>query len=252
MCFRIANLSIISPAGSGGIFYRCNANCASHARLARGTVGSAISFPQRWRRVQLGNRNGTVKVELMGIAMTYDPKEKDEFVLRYRKELSPPDDIAQLVLNGHLQIEAQLDEVLKAIFFHPDQMLDARLSFAQKMQVARAHAMRHVDDLQWDIIHTFNRLRNEIAHGGENKKRSARIEELRKLLLAGGKDEFREQVRRSNQAHVVVRGALVSTGYLLHYKDGLISLRRHIDELDARLNPEKERIPIQAQIDKEE
>jgi len=183
--------------------------------------------------------------------MTEEPDDADEFVANFHKFLGQVDEIAQLVLKGHLEIEAELDDVLKALFFHPEQLSDTRLSFLQKTQIARAQSIRGDKHIHWDVILAFNKLRNEIAHGRASERRTKCISELRKLLLEGAKPEFREEVAKSSEARVVVRATLVCTGFLLYFKDGLISLRRHIDELDAKLNPNKPRVPIQARIEEE-
>ena len=48
------------------------------------------------------------------------------------------DDEALVVLKGQLIVEKKLDEIIEAFVFHPEQLETARLSFAQKVAIARS------------------------------------------------------------------------------------------------------------------
>jgi hypothetical protein len=172
--------------------------------------------------------------------------DKSGFVELFHEYLGKVDEVTHLVLNGHLEVESELDDVLRAIFFHPEILQDAHLTFLQKAQIARAHAMRKTDWPQWDIIVGLNSLRNHIAHGKKTDERTDQIHDLRRHLLAFGTAEFQKEVRAAGESQLVVFAAAVASGFLLEVKDELIKLRWYIDLLDERLHPKMERVPLYA------
>jgi soluble cytochrome b562 len=48
--------------------------------------------------------------------MTQEQDDTDDFIEGFREHLSQIDDVAQIVLNGHLEIEAGLDDFLNIVF----------------------------------------------------------------------------------------------------------------------------------------
>jgi hypothetical protein len=183
--------------------------------------------------------------------MTDEQNGSEDFIQNYYKELAQVDELAQLTLKGHLEVEGHLDEVLKAIFFHPECLLEGRLSFFQKAQVARAQALRTVEWPQWRIVLGLNSLRNNIAHGHTSGERANRIQDLRENLIEFGTDKFKEEVRNGSDNHIVVWAAAVSCGFLLEVRDNLIAIREHVDKWDGKVNPDKSRIPMQTWSDDE-
>jgi hypothetical protein len=69
--------------------------------------------------------------------------------------------------------------------------------------------------LGWPLIFGFNALRNEIAHGRANEKRSAKITELRHLLQGFGNQEFGRFIKTTSEPDVIVHGAALARGFLL-------------------------------------
>ena len=108
----------------------------------------------------------------------------------YVKQLSAIDELAQVVLKGHLDIEASLDDVIKAFFFYPEYILESRPGFDRKVAIAKALAIRSNEFPIWKEIEAINELRNSIAHGHDNKKRKDRMAAVRKLYLQQAKPEL--------------------------------------------------------------
>jgi len=128
------------------------------------------------------------------------------------------------------------------MFFHPEHLQEGRVTFFQKVQIARAWSIRGNDDVQWRLILTLNALRNEIAHGGKSEKRSRQITELRKILPEIGNESFRKDVEAADDKHTIVLTAAKCSGFLLELKADLIALRTHIDDLDEKRNPDAPRV----------
>jgi hypothetical protein len=43
-----------------------------------------------------------------------------QFFLRFREHLNEVDDVSNVILKGHLEVEGHLDEVVDLIFFRPE------------------------------------------------------------------------------------------------------------------------------------
>lgn len=62
----------------------------------------------------------------------------DEFVEKFHKSLGEVDALGQMVLNAHSQVEAMLNAFLDAAMLHPQYFEDNRVTFPDKVQIARA------------------------------------------------------------------------------------------------------------------
>src|SRR4029077_39150 len=176
-------------------------------------------------------------------------EETELFIGKFREYLGRVDNVAQMVRKGHLEVEAELDDVLKAILFHPEHLRESRLTFHQKVHVVRAYALRKSDAAEWRLMAALNSLRNDIAHGQKSEKRSVRIAELRQILSGIGAVAFQGGVKKATEEEIVVYAAAVCNGFLLLLKDYILALRRCIEDLDRRLNPHLQKVASQARVD---
>jgi hypothetical protein len=81
-----------------------------------------------------------------------------------------------LILKGHLLVERFLTFLIESYCFKPEFLEDAKLSFFNKVKLARCLVMHPMpDDSIWDNIECLNRLRNEIAHKWKTEKREKLI-----------------------------------------------------------------------------
>jgi len=81
-------------------------------------------------------------------------------------------DVDLLVLKGHLLVEQFLTSLIESYCWKPDFLEDARLSFFNKVKLARCFVMHPMhDDSIWDNVECLNRLRNELAHKWKIEKR---------------------------------------------------------------------------------
>jgi hypothetical protein len=157
-------------------------------------------------------------------------------------ELSKIDEIGQIVLNGQIQIESHIDDILAVIFFHPEHILTGlRIDFERKVRIVRAYSLRTHNWPPWDLILAFSQLRNAIAHTSDGEKRQERMGAVRsaffKTRLPGRLTEF----DGANDRAIALVACASCSGFLQVLEDEMRRLRRHIDDLDAELNPEAER-----------
>ena len=114
--------------------------------------------------------------------MAEGQEDRDEFIEAFRKQLGHVDKFIQLVLNSHLEVEGHLDEFVDRIFFHPEHLEDARLSFPQKVHIARSYTTDSNNAAEWRVMLALHAMRNKIAHRRRNKVLKINIGDLRDAL----------------------------------------------------------------------
>ena len=162
----------------------------------------------------------------------------DRYMTAFADHMRQVDELAQVVLKGHLLIESALDNILTLITFNPQHLESARLSFHQKMNVARAICLRKDGYRIWEVIASVNALRNAIAHDLDGKSRVKKMEHLRQLYKLESEGAEKKDVRDMPDHYVALMACGMSVGYLAEFEADTKFLRAHIDELDARLNPQ--------------
>jgi hypothetical protein len=85
-------------------------------------------------------------------------------------------DLTLIVLKGHLLIEEQLEYFMDQAARAPEQLRDARLTYAQKLQLVRALSGMNGEEL--DFAKAINGIRNGLAHRAEVKDLPNRIDVL--------------------------------------------------------------------------
>jgi hypothetical protein len=113
--------------------------------------------------------------------MPTDPtKDPRRHVFRYDDHMPHTDDLALIVLKGHLLIEEVLVELARLALPQPQYLDEARLRFHQLACVVRAVVPRKSNDC-WQLVFSLNALRNDLVHNLEPPKLHARLLELFKV-----------------------------------------------------------------------
>lgn len=125
--------------------------------------GFKFRLPEGW----LTNLSHLAKVSrLMSTNSTKDPRRH---VFRYDDHMPDTDDLALVVLKGHLLVEEVLVELTDLVLPHSQNLDNARLSFHQRACVMKAAIPSRTDDC-WQLIFALNSLRNDLAHNLEPPK----------------------------------------------------------------------------------
>lgn len=66
------------------------------------------------------------------------------------------DDEALIVLKGHLVVEERINATIEKFVWNAKYIDRARLSFSQKIALARAMSMDEADNSMWDLIDKLN------------------------------------------------------------------------------------------------
>jgi hypothetical protein len=114
------------------------------------------------------------------------------------------------------------------VFFHPEHLQDARLTYLQKTYVARAYAELTNNAKEWQLMVLLNSLRNEVAHGGTERQRTDKIGEMRKIISGMGNVAFQAKVKSSDDKALIVLiyAAALCSGFLLIREEELTEIRR--------------------------
>ena len=146
-----------------------------------------------------------------------------------------PSDLTLIVLKGHLLIEEKLDHVIEAMVPNSQHLIKARITFFQKMQLARSLCWEHPDSPEWGVIQAFNSVRNDLAHNLESDKLNDKIQRLVEAFLAGsdGILESGSLTRVGPASSQVMWSTIYVIGFLARFEQGAKSLREALELLHS-------------------
>ncbi|MCS0413217.1 hypothetical protein BTO03_25065 [Vibrio parahaemolyticus] len=90
--------------------------------------------------------------------------DKDVPILHLFQTLENINDFELTILKCHLLVEEALTELLANKSESPKYILEARLTFANKLQISRALADTSCEPWVWAAISMLNKTRNRLAH----------------------------------------------------------------------------------------
>jgi hypothetical protein len=107
---------------------------------------------------------------------------------KFVRELREVDDLAQIVLKGHLVMEGLLTEAIETFLLHGEFAETARLQMHQKINLCRGISTSDQNNKMWDLISSVNNLRNALSHSLAPDRREKAIQKLRIVYEQGFKD----------------------------------------------------------------
>jgi len=112
--------------------------------------------------------------------------ETGHFATRFMKSVTPePGDPTFSILKTHLLIEELLRTYLERQCAHPTVMRNAKLTYAQILQIARAFCPNVDEDYWvWKAMGDLNKLRNELAHKLEPAEFDKKVETYSEFIVA--------------------------------------------------------------------
>jgi hypothetical protein len=87
----------------------------------------------------------------------------EEVQKRFTDELRHVDDVAQIVLKGHLVMEELMTASIETFLLHGEFVEPSRLQFHQKLQLCRAMSVSDHNNDMWNLIASINTLRNHLS-----------------------------------------------------------------------------------------
>jgi hypothetical protein len=101
------------------------------------------------------------------------------------------DDFITVVVKGHLLLEQYLTALIGHYCVFPERLVEARLSFLQKLRLTKALLFLPVSDHIWEALELLNKIRNDVAHNlDKSSKLAAHLSRMRGLTpIFGNVDE---------------------------------------------------------------
>ncbi|KRP85080.1 hypothetical protein AOQ72_04980 [Bradyrhizobium yuanmingense] len=163
----------------------------------------------------------------------------DKFLRDFRQHLHQVDEIANVILRGHLEIERHLDTVLDLIFFRPEHFRKIRLEFSDKIRLAKSYCP-NPDARDWTVIKCLNEARNSIAHHRSERARATKVAAIRQSISGFGTPDFQREVREADDKEMIVLAAAVASGFLAFVESSVQEVREVIAASLDVPNPRKE------------
>lgn len=156
---------------------------------------------------------------------------------KYIEEIRYVDDLAQIVLKGHLVIEEIMTEALQRFVLHGEFIDSAKLQFHQKLTLCRAISTSEHKNNMWNLIAAINTVRNHLSHSLDSEKRSEKVERLNSIYVKEFGDKFPVDLesisRESAICMLAISGAL---GYLHSFLEEIKRLEEIFLKMDEILN----------------
>lgn len=105
--------------------------------------------------------------------------ELSDLQAKFMDEIRYVDDLAQIVLKGHLVIEDLLNKALGSFFIHGDLIDNARLQFHQKLELCKAISVSEHQNNVWNLVKKINVLRNALSHSLDSERREKALQGLK-------------------------------------------------------------------------
>lgn len=163
-----------------------------------------------------------------------------EIQVKLAEELRYVDDVAQIVLKGHLVMEELMNEALSTFLLHEEFLEPARLQFYQKLNLCRGISTSEHQNNMWNLIGAVNTLRNQLSHSLDSDLRSKRIESLASTYAQEFPELLSEKIegmsRESAICMMAISGCL---GFLHSFLEEIQRLKGLIINLDKVMNQGK-------------
>ena len=108
---------------------------------------------------------------------------QDQRSARYSEMLPKTDDVALVVLKGHLIVEEMLFAIAAAHCARPAELEKAKLSFAQLLHVTQSLLKMPSTPRTWEAIALLNSMRNSLVHNLEPREIDRKIVALDQLCI---------------------------------------------------------------------
>ena len=164
-------------------------------------------------------------------------EQRKRFTERFAEHLGKVDELTLVVLKGHLLLEEAIEKIISTFVFHPEQLADGRLTFVQRVAIARSMSLDEHENTMWDLILAINALRNDLAHSLDSPKRSntlARVRELYFRECADIPNIQRDRLREDQ--HIMALAIALSFGFLGGFQNEVDRFKEWVSMLDHMVN----------------
>jgi hypothetical protein len=166
--------------------------------------------------------------------------EQNPLIAKFAEHLQYVDAVALVVLKCHLLIEEALDRIIGKFVFHPEFLEDARLSFAQKIEIARSMSTGDHRNPMWELVTAFNALRNDLSHSLTSAKRDQKTRRVIDVYWKLLDDETEAGLQKEMPDEAVLMAAAgFFLGFLGACEAEVNRFRSWVDDFDRVVNPHR-------------
>lgn len=146
------------------------------------------------------------------------------------------DPAAITVLKGHLLLEEMITAAIEKSVFHPEHLEAARLTFAQKVSIARSLSLDEPKNSIWDLVERLNKLRNVLSHSLEDVPRADAMNALRS---AYAKERDLEDWEKKDEALLILSVVAYCLGFLDGFEQEIERFKGWVQVMDVAVNPHR-------------
>ena len=163
----------------------------------------------------------------------------------FREEMAKVDEVAHVLLKGHLLLEEALSQILDQYVFHRVHLTEARLSFHQKTFLARSLCLRKDQLGEWELLGAINALRNDLAHRLNSPDRDKKLGKVKDIYFreASGHKGI-EEVKKETDAVVLFNACAHCAGFLASFEGDSKAFRWMVHAMDRSMNPDMPEIEL--------
>jgi hypothetical protein len=156
---------------------------------------------------------------------------------RFQDELDSIDEVVEVLVKGHLLIEAAITRIVEMHLRHPEFLSDASLRFYQKSTIARSFFPGEDALSDWHLIHAVNALRSTLSHALRSAERDKRVARVRRTFFKEAPDgPLKESLRDASDAQVIAAACAHCMAFLSGFESEARRIRK-IDSTTTGLNP---------------
>ncbi len=127
-----------------------------------------------------------------------------------------------LILRGHLILEQQLTLLIEEFLKDKEALDEARLSFAQKLALARALVGGSIKHSPWTAAKELNRVRNHFAHQLDLADAERRIDDWLRVCCV---EDFVRPSSKAKRAAAIRRVFAFTCGELVGFRRAIVAFR---------------------------
>jgi hypothetical protein len=147
------------------------------------------------------------------------------------------DDKAAIVaLKGHLVLEERITAAIEKFVFHPEQLEGARLTFAQKLSIARSISLDEHQNSMWDLVERLNKLRNTLSH---SLKGASRVDAMNALRSTYAKERELEEWEKNDEALLIFSAVAYCLGFIDAFEQEVERFKEWVGVIDVAVNPHR-------------
>ena len=162
-------------------------------------------------------------------------RKENPLLEHFIKQINDIDELAMVVLKGHLVIEQVLTRIISKYVHHSNYV--PGLTFDNRVRLARSMSLDQADNSMWNLILAVNQLRNKVAHSLESKERQKAYQHLKQAYDVETKDSTRQKVDEPHYLALMAMGHCL--GFLQGFEAEIDRFKEWLGTMDKIVNPHR-------------